>query len=92
MIRVTRQIKCLIAPVPGGHTLSLPEVNFLIVEIPTPEQYVIMIRMTMQLKCLIAQAPGGIPHPYIGCGMFCIKVLQSRMQGERHRLSSMLSL
>jgi hypothetical protein len=38
MIRVTRQIKCLIAQVPGrGFILHpIPEVNFLMVEIPTP--------------------------------------------------------
>ena len=35
MIRVTRQIKYLIARAPGGHTPPLPEVNFLMVEIPT---------------------------------------------------------
>ena len=41
----------------------LPEVNFLIVEIPTPKPYIFMIRVTRQNKCLIAQAPGVIPHP-----------------------------
>ena len=63
MIRVTRQIKCLIAQAPEGHTL--PEVNFLMVEIPTPKPYIFMIRVTRQVKCLIAQAPGRgvIPHP-----------------------------
>jgi hypothetical protein len=63
MIRVTRQIKCLIAQVPGGHTPPLPEVNFLMVEIPTPKPYIFMIRVTRQIKYLIAQAPGVIPHP-----------------------------
>ena len=41
MIRVTRQIKCLIAQAPGvipGH--PLPEVNFLMVEIPTLKPYI----------------------------------------------------
>ena len=46
MIRVTRQIKCLIALAPGGHTPPLPEVNFLMVEIPTLKPYIFMIRVT----------------------------------------------
>jgi hypothetical protein len=33
----------------------LPEVNFLMVEIPTPKPYIFMIRVTRQIKCLIAQ-------------------------------------
>ena len=43
----------------------LPEVNFLMVEIPTPKPYIFMIRVTRQVKYLIAQAPGRgvIPHP-----------------------------
>jgi hypothetical protein len=36
MIRVTRQIKYLIAQALGDHTHPLPEVNFIMVEIPTP--------------------------------------------------------
>ena len=48
---------------PGGHTSPLPEVNFLMVEIPTPKPYIFMIRVTRQIKCLIAQALGVIPHP-----------------------------
>jgi hypothetical protein len=44
MIRVTRQIKCLI-PHP------LPEVNFIMVEIPTPKPYIFMIRVNRQIKC-----------------------------------------
>jgi hypothetical protein len=38
MIRETRQIKCLIAQAPGRGVIPhpLPEVNFLMVEIPTP--------------------------------------------------------
>ena len=45
----------------------LPDVNFLMVEIPTPKPYIFMIRVTRQIKFLIAQAPGGgvIPHPYL---------------------------
>ena len=48
---------------PGGHTPPLPEVNILMVEIPTPKPYIFMIRMIRQIKCLIAQVPGVIPHP-----------------------------
>jgi hypothetical protein len=59
MIRVTKQIKCLIAHAPGGHTHPLTEVIFLMVEIPTPKPYIFMIRVTRQIKCLIVQAPGG---------------------------------
>jgi hypothetical protein len=40
MIRVTRQIKCLIARVPGVIPHPLPEVNFLMVEIPTLKPYI----------------------------------------------------
>ena len=51
---------------PGGHTPSLPEVNFLMVEIPTPKPYIFMIRVTRQIKCLIAQAPGvSYPTPFL---------------------------
>ena len=49
---------------PGGHTPPLPEVNFLMVEIPTPKPYIFMIRVTSQIKYLIAQALGLIPTPY----------------------------
>jgi hypothetical protein len=65
MIRVTRQIKCLIAHAPRVIPHPLPEVNFLMVEIPTLKPYIFMIRVTRQIKCLIAQAPGVIPHPYL---------------------------
>jgi hypothetical protein len=65
MSRVTRQIKCLIAQVPGVIPHLLPEVNFLIFEIPTPKPYIFMIRVNMQIKCLIAQAQRVIPHPYL---------------------------
>jgi hypothetical protein len=46
MIRVTKQIKCLIAQAPGVILHPLPEVNFLMVEIPTPKSYIFMIQMT----------------------------------------------
>jgi hypothetical protein len=61
MIRVTRQIKCLITQAPRGH--PLPEVNFLMVEILTPKPYIFMIRVTRQIKCLIPQAPRGHTPP-----------------------------
>ena len=49
---------------PGGVIPHpLPEVNFLMVEIPTPKPYIFMIRVTRQIKYLIAQALGVIPHP-----------------------------
>ena len=51
MIRVTRQIKCLIAQALGGHTPPLHEVNFIMVEIPTPKPYIFMIRVNRQIKC-----------------------------------------
>ena len=63
MIRVTRQIKYLIAKVPGVIPHPLPEVNFLMVEIPTPKPYIFMSRVTRQIKCLIAQTPGGHTPP-----------------------------
>ena len=48
MIRVTRQIKCLIAKgcVCGRGDIPhpLPEVNLLMVEIPTPKPYIFMIK------------------------------------------------
>ena len=60
MIRVTRQIKCLIAQAPGDHTPPLPEVNFLMVEIPTPKPYIFMITrpndFDLQLGCCISDA------------------------------------
>ena len=64
MIRMTRQIKCLIAQAPGVIPHPLHEVNFLMVEIPTPKPYIFMIRVTRQIKCLIAHALGGhTPSP-----------------------------
>jgi hypothetical protein len=65
MIRVTRQMKFLMAHAPRVIPHPLPEVNFLMVEIPTPKPYIFMIRVTRQIKYLIAQAPGVIPHPYL---------------------------
>ena len=65
MIRVTRQMKCLMAHGLGVIHHPLPKVNFLMVEIPTPKQYIFMIRVTRQIKCLIGLPPGVIPHPYL---------------------------
>jgi hypothetical protein len=65
MIRVIRQMKCLIAHAPGVLPHPLPEVSFLMVEIPTPKPYIFMIRVTRQFKYLIAQAPGFIPPPLL---------------------------
>jgi hypothetical protein len=48
---------------PGGHTPPLHQVNFSVVEIPTPKPYIFMIMVTGQIKCLIAQVPGVIHHP-----------------------------
>jgi hypothetical protein len=61
MIRVTRQIKCLIAQAPGVIPHPLPEVNFLMVEIATPKPYIFMIRVSRQMKCLIAHARRSYP-------------------------------
>jgi hypothetical protein len=47
------------------NTHPLPEVNFLMAEIPTPKPYILMIRVTRKIKCLIAKARGIIPHPYL---------------------------
>jgi hypothetical protein len=67
MIRVTRQIKYIVAQALGSYpTHPLPEVNFLTVEIPTPKPYIFMIRVTRQIKYLITQAPGGsYSTPYL---------------------------
>jgi hypothetical protein len=59
------QIKCLIVQAPGVIPHPLPEVNFLMVEIPTPKPYIFMIRVTRQIKCLIAHAWGSYPTPYL---------------------------
>jgi hypothetical protein len=50
MIRVTRQIKYIIAQAQGVIPHPLPEVNFLMVEIPTPKPYIFMIRVNRQIK------------------------------------------
>jgi hypothetical protein len=63
MIRVTRQIKCLIAQVLGVIPHPLPEMNFLMVEIPTPKPYIFTNRVTRQIECLIAQTMWIILHP-----------------------------
>ena len=70
MIRVTRQIKCLIAQAPGVIPHPLPEVNFLMVKIPTLKPYIFMIRVIRQMKCLIAQAPGCRTPPPTGSKLF----------------------
>jgi hypothetical protein len=64
MIRVTRQIKCLIAQARGVIPHPLTEVIFLMVEIPNPKPSIFMIRVTRQIKYHIAQAPGG-HTPYL---------------------------
>ena len=51
MIRVTRQIKCLIAQAPGVIPHPLLQVNFIMVEIPTPKPYIFMITVNRQIKC-----------------------------------------
>jgi hypothetical protein len=61
MIRETRQIKCLIAQAPGGHTPPLPEVNFIMVEIPTRKPYISMIKVNRQIKCPKSWGPGSSP-------------------------------
>ena len=74
---------------PGDHTLSLPEVNVLIVEIPTPKPCIFMIRMTMQLKCLIAQAPGVIPIPYrLWTVLYSVSSEQNGMWATQAQLSA----
>jgi hypothetical protein len=79
MIRVNRQIKCLIAQVAGVIPHPLPEVNFLMVEIPTPKPYIFIIMVIRQIKFLIAQVPGGIPHPLpeVNCLMVEIPTLKT---------------
>ena len=44
---------------PGFISHPLPEVNFLMVEIPSPKPYIFMIMVTRQIKCLIAKPWGG---------------------------------
>ena len=78
MIRVTRQIKCLIAQALGVIPHPLPEVNFSMVEIPTPKPYIFMIRVTRQIKYLIAQAPGVIPHPLPEVNFLMVEILSPK--------------
>ena len=59
---------------PASHTPPLPEVNFLMVEIPTPKPYIYMIRVTRQIKCLIAQDPGVIPHPLLEVNFLMVEI------------------
>jgi hypothetical protein len=63
MIRVTRQIKCLLAQAPGRGVIPhpIPEVNFLMVEIPTPKPYIFMIRVNKQIKCPKSCGVGSSP-------------------------------
>jgi hypothetical protein len=56
-------IKCLIAQALGGDTPPLPEVNFIMVEIPTPKTYIFMIRVNRQIKCPKSCGPGSSPSP-----------------------------
>ena len=51
MIRVTRQIKCLIAQALGVRPHPLPEVNVIMVERSTPKPYIFVIRVNRQIKC-----------------------------------------
>ena len=44
----------------------LPEVNFLMVEIPTPNPYIFMIRVNRQMKCPKSWGPRSSPYP-TGC-------------------------
>jgi hypothetical protein len=64
MIRVTRQIKCLIAQAPGrGGVIPhpIPEVNFLMVEILALKPYIFMIRVNRQIKCPKSCGAGSSP-------------------------------
>jgi hypothetical protein len=64
------QIKCLIAQVLRVIPPPLPEVNLLMVEVPTPKPYIFMIRMTRQIKSLIALALGGHTPPPTSSELF----------------------
>jgi hypothetical protein len=50
-------MKCLIAQAAGVIPHPIPEVNFLMVEIPTLKPYIFMIRVTRQIKCHIGHTP-----------------------------------
>jgi hypothetical protein len=60
----------------------LPEVNFLMVEIPTLKPYIFMIRVTRQIKCLIAQAPRVIPHPLTEVIFLMVEILTPVGDGD----------
>ena len=47
----TSKFKYLIAQAPGVIPHPLPEVIFLMVEIPSPKPYIFMIRVNRQMKC-----------------------------------------
>ena len=64
MIRVTRQIKCLIAQALGDHTHPLPEVNFIMVEIPTPNHIYLWSGKIDKLNAPRVEA-WGHPHPLL---------------------------
>jgi len=63
---------------PGDHTPPLPEVNFLIVEIPSPKPYIFMVRVFRQIKCIIAQAPGVISHPLPKVNFLMVEIPTSK--------------
>jgi len=46
---------------PEGHTPTLSEVNFIMVEIPTPKPYIFMIRVNKKIKCPKSWSPGLSP-------------------------------
>jgi hypothetical protein len=64
MIRVTRQIKCRIAQALGDHTHPLPEVNFIMVEIPTPNHIYLWSGKINKLNAPRVEA-WGHPHPLL---------------------------
>ena len=60
---LTRQIKYLITRALGVIPHPIPEVNFLMVEIPTPKPYIFMITVNRQIKCPKSWNPGPSPSP-----------------------------
>jgi hypothetical protein len=75
MIRVTRQIKYLIAQAPGVIPLPLPEVNFLMVEVTYPKPYILIIRVNRQMKCPKSWGLSSSPSP---TGSFFIAKYKTR--------------
>ena len=63
MIRVTRQIKCIIAQAPGSYPTHYLKWTFLMVEITSPKPYIFMIRVNRQIKCPKSWGPGSSPSP-----------------------------